>query len=114
MVELREVMAFDPRIRYCAVLDAMGRTIEGGMRPGLLSLEPDEEADKVDLQMVLIRGITEGARGYLGGVNYVIIHREKLMLIAIPASNGRTILVSAEPDFPLERAKAFFELVKLL
>jgi len=39
------------------------------MRPGLLSLEPDEEAGKVDLQMALIRGMTEGAKSYLGGVN---------------------------------------------
>jgi hypothetical protein len=114
LVDIKEVLAFDARIRYCAVLDAMGRTVEGGMRPGLLSLEPEEEADKVDLQIALIRGMTEGARGYLGGVDYVIIGREKLMLIAVPVSSGRTVLVSAEPDFPLERTKAFLELIKLL
>jgi hypothetical protein len=106
-----KVFGIDGRIRYCAVLDEMGRTVSGGMRPGTQSLEPDEEAQKVDLQMAVIRGMTEAARGYLGGTNYVIIHREKLMLLAIPV-NKRTILISAQPDFPLERVRDLIRIAK--
>jgi hypothetical protein len=105
------VFNLDRRIRYCAVLDEMGRTVSGGMRPGLPSLEPDDEAQKVDLQVAVIRGMTEAGRGYLGGTDYVIIHREKLMLVAIPI-NRRTVLISAQPDFPIERVKELIEVAK--
>jgi hypothetical protein len=109
---LEKVFGLDKRIRYCAVLDEMGRTVTGGMRPGLESLEPEDEAQKVDLQVAVIRGMTEMGRGYLGGTNYVIIHREKLMLVAIPI-NRKTVLISAQPDFPIERVKELIEAARI-
>ena len=113
MNSLADLMfGFDSRIRYVAVLDAFGRTVEGGMRPGLNSLEPKEEADKVDVQVALIRGMTEGASEYLGSTNYVILHREKLMLMAFPRKGGKTVLITAEPDFPLERVPTLIEMVE--
>jgi len=81
----------------------MGRTTAGGMRPGIKSLEPDDEAERVDMQVAVTRGMAEAAHKYLGRTNYIIIHRENLMLIALPRNNRRTVLISAEPDFPLER-----------
>jgi hypothetical protein len=106
------VFDLDRRIRYCAILDEMGRTVSGGMRPGLPSLEPEDEAQKVDLQVAVIRGMTEAGRGYLGGTDYVIIHREKLMLVAIPIDR-KTVLISAQPDFPIERVKELIHATKI-
>jgi hypothetical protein len=106
-----EVFKMDRRIRYCGILDVMGRTISGGMRPGVKSLEPENEAERVDLQMALTRGMSESASSYLGATNYVIIQRERLMLIALPRSDHRTVLVGAEPDFPLDRLEALRKVV---
>lgn len=100
-----KVFDFDRRIRYFGILDEMGRTTAGGMRPGLKSLEPDDAAERVDLQMAVTRGMTEAANKYFGKTNYIIIHREQLMLIALPRSDKRTVLVTTEPDFPLEKLR---------
>jgi hypothetical protein len=106
------LFGFDKRIRYVSVLDSMGRAIMGGMRPGLNSLEPNEEAARVDVQMALIRGMSEGASKYLGRTNYVIIHRENLVFLALPREGGRTVLITTQPDFPLERVQAVIEMVE--
>lgn len=108
---LQRVFDFDARIRYCAVLDEMGRTITGGMRPGLPSLEPKDEAERVDIQMVVTRGMSDAADSYLGKTDYVVVHRDKLMFIALPRSGGKTVLISAEPDLPIERLKELKKVV---
>ncbi len=97
------VFAVDNKVRYCGVLDEMGRTISGGMKPGLKSLEPGDEAERVDLQVVIARGMAQSGTKFLGKADYIIIHRERLMLIALPRNDGNTVLVTAEPDFPLEK-----------
>ena len=111
MVLQDSVFSLDKRIRYCAVLDGMGRVISGGMRPGIKSLEPTEEADRVDAQIAVTRGMAEAAHAYLGKTDYVIIHRQKLLLIAIPLEGDRTVLVSAQPDLPLSHLEALMKIV---
>ena len=105
------MFGFDARIRYVAILNALGKTVEGGMRPGLSSLEPQDEAERVDMQVALIRGMMEGASTYLGETTYVIVHRRKIMLMVFPTKGGRTVLITTEPDFPLERLPAVIEMV---
>jgi len=102
---------FDRRIRYVAVLDAFGKVIKGGMRPGVSSLDTKEESERVDMQIALIRGMAEGAAAYLGATNYVIVHREKIMMIALPQDGGNTILITTEPEFPIERVPALVEML---
>jgi hypothetical protein len=106
-----KVFKLDRRIRYCGVLDEMGRETSGGMRPGVKSLEPEDEAERVNLQVALTRGMGESARSYFGMTDYVIIHRERLMLIALPRPDRKTVLVGAEPDFPLNLLKTLIEIV---
>jgi len=105
------VFKLDRRIRFCGTLDERGKVISGGMRPGVKSLEPNDEAERVDLQMVLTRSMSESAQPYLGKANYVIIHRENLMLAAMPRKDRKTVLVSAEPGFPLTKMKALLRVV---
>jgi hypothetical protein len=108
---MQKVFGFDKRIRYCAILDEMGRVAGGGMRPGVQSLEPREEEERVDIQMVVARGMSDAAHPYLGKTDYVIVHRDRLMLIAFPRRGGKTLLVSAEPNFPLGRVGALAKVV---
>ena len=106
-----KVFDFDPRIRYFAILDTMGRIASGGMRPGVKSLEPDKQAEMVDLQIAVTRGMTEAGSRYLGRADYIIIHRENLMLIALPQKDKRTVLITAEPDFGLDRLRDLAKLI---
>lgn len=101
-----KVFAFDGRIRFCGVLDNMGRIASGGMRPGLDSLEPDEEAQRIDVQMAVSGSMMQTASPYLGKTNFIITHRDKMILIAFPKEKGATVLVTAEPDLPLEKVKS--------
>jgi hypothetical protein len=110
---MSKVFALDRRIRYCAILDKTGIIIFGGMRPGRRSFEPEEEARKVDGQMAVIRGMTEGSVQYFGKTRFFIINREKLMLVAIPQGDGNTIEISTQPDFPLEGVKALIKTVRI-
>jgi len=107
----RKVFDFDRRIRYFGILDEMGRTATDGMRPGVKSLEPDQEAEMVDLQVAVTRGMTEAGSKYLGRTDYIVIHREHLMLIALPRKDKRTVLISAEPDFSLDRLRELTKIV---
>jgi hypothetical protein len=81
------------------------------MRRGVESLEPEQEAKRVDIQIVVARGMADAAHGYLGKTDYVVVHRAKLMLIAFPRARRKTVLVSNEPDFPLGRLKALMKVV---
>lgn len=81
------------------------------MRPGLNSLEPDEEAERIDIQMALSGSMMRTATQYMGKTNFIIAHREKMMLIAFPKEEGATVLVTAEPDFPLEEIKSLRKVV---
>ena len=106
-----KVFAFDRRIRFCGVLDKMGRVTTGGMRPGLKSLEPDEEAERIDIQMALSGSMMQTASQFLGKTSFIIALRDKMMLIAFPKEQGATVLVTAEPDLPLEEVKSLRKVV---
>ena len=54
----------------------MGRIASGGMRPGLESLEPDEEAQRIDVQMAVSGSMMQTASPYLGKTNFIITHRD--------------------------------------
>lgn len=107
----QKVFSFDKRIRYCATLDELGGVVSGGMRPGLKSLEPNGEAKKVDLQVVVARGMNETTQEFLGKTDYLIVHREKMILFAFPRDDKKTVLVTAEPGFPPQKAKELLRLV---
>ena len=99
------VFAFDSRIRFSGVLDSMGKVTSGGMRPGLESLEPDEEAQRIDVQMALTGAMMQSASPYLGKTSFIIAQRERMVLIAFPMKGGSTVLVTADHDFPFAEAK---------
>ena len=98
-----QAFRLDPRIRYCSILDGMGRVVSGGMRPGVKSLNSEAEEKKLVLQMTVTSRMAESAQLSLGKADLVIIRRKRVMLIAIPRRAGGTVLVAAEPDFPLRR-----------
>lgn len=112
MIDLpKKVFELDQKIRYCALLDKLGNTTSGGMRPNLQSLEPQNQTVQFDLQLALIRGMIETGQRYLGRTSYVIIHREKLMLLLLPREDGGSVLVTMEPDFPLENLEALMKAI---
>jgi hypothetical protein len=101
----------DPRIRYCAVIDEEGREIAGGMRPGIESLEPEPETSRLRVQSVIGEAMAGTWDRLHGKADYVIVHRAKITVILFILSGSKSVLISAEPDFPLVR---FPELAKIV
>ena len=92
----------DERIRYCAVIDEKGEEIVGGMRPGIKSLSSELESSRLRIQTLIGMAINKNWNSLLGDADYIIVHRSKVILFIFPLSGIKSLLVSAEPDYPLE------------
>jgi hypothetical protein len=52
------IFSADERIRYAAVTDSDCNILAGGMRPGVVPLEPTpEEMKKIDFQVAILDGV---------------------------------------------------------
>ena len=101
---ITEIFKFDRRVRSAQILDQTGRSIAGGMRKGIPSLEPQSE----DIR--LIAGITIQINNdrtwdrYFGKSQFTFNKRERLNIMTFYLGD-KLVLVSAEPDFTLQQAQ---------
>jgi hypothetical protein len=93
----------DRRIRYGAVIGEKGEEIVGGMRPGIKSLESERESSRLRIQTLIGMAINRNWNELLGDADYIIVHRSKIVVFIFPLSGMKSLLVSAEPDYPLKR-----------
>jgi predicted regulator of Ras-like GTPase activity (Roadblock/LC7/MglB family) len=84
------------------------------MRPGVKSLEPEQEYDRVGLQMSTISGIHDTTEKYFGKADYTIIHRKKVMMLILPTNGDRIINVTLEPDYPLGEVERLLKRVRMI
>jgi hypothetical protein len=101
----------DGRIRYCAIIGEKGQEVVGGMRPGVKSLEPELESSRLRLQTLIGMAMNRNWNDLLGDANYIIANRDKVVLFIFPLSGVRSLLVSAEPDYPLEQFGQILDIV---
>ncbi len=99
-----EVLKFDRRIRYAAVLDESGRVISGGMRRGVPSLEPQSEDLRLVATVTIQLSTDKTWDKYWGKTQFTFIKREKVNVITFNIEN-KLLLVSTEPDFTLQQAQ---------
>lgn len=109
---VEKVFALDRRIRYCTVLNHAGKTVAGGMRPGVKSLEPVEEYDRVGFQMSTIQGIHDTTEQYFGKADYTIIHRKKVMMLILQMDPDQIVNVTLEPNYPLSRVEGLIKRIR--
>lgn len=101
---ITEIFKFDRRVRSAQILDQTGRSIAGGMRKGIPSLEPQSE----DIR--LIAGITIQINNdrtwdrWFGKNQFTFNKRERLNIMTFYLGD-KLVLVSAEPDFTLQQAQ---------
>lgn len=108
---IRIVFRSDERIRSCALVDHTGTTIAGGMREGVTSLNPTAEDERLKLQLLMVVLMGDSSNRFLGKPNYLIIHRDNVMLIVFPVSVQRLICISAEPDYPVSQVEVLAQLI---
>ena len=100
----------DRRIRCIVVLGFDGKKLAADSREGFESLEPEEETTRITEQTLIGMGMSAGANKYHGRVKAVLIVREKLSVIIFPLFE-KLIMISVDPDFPLEKATAIAQLL---
>jgi hypothetical protein len=99
-----EIFKFDRRVRYAALLDESGRTINGGMRRGIQSLEPLSEDLRLIANITIQVSTDKTWDQYFGRTQYTFIKREKANILTFHVGN-KLFLVSTEPDFTLQQAQ---------
>ena len=101
--ELDSLLAVDRRIRFVVLCDLEGRTKLATVRKGVVPMEPQARTKLILAQAAIGNDMARSHNGYHGPVRMVVILREKLMLILFSIFDG-FLLVTAEPDLPLEKA----------
>jgi len=99
-----EMFKFDRRVRFAAILDESGRTIAGGMRKGIPSLEPQSEDLRLIANITIQLSTDKTWDKYFGRTQFTFIKREKVNILTFPIGN-KLVLVSTEPDFSLQQAQ---------
>jgi len=94
-------MRFDKRIRFAAVVDSVGRILEGGMRADVEPMEPLEKTPEL-ISHLIARESAEARAVFLGEPQYSVLVHEKLVAVILYLERG-FILVTAERRFPLTK-----------
>jgi hypothetical protein len=108
---LQKIFSLDRRVRYVAILDSRGAHLEGGMRPGTLSLNPEDEESKLFRQATVARGMSEMWSRYFGPLEFSIICHEKLTVLLFPFGEN-VLLVTTEPDVPISITREIHKIVQ--
>ncbi len=99
-----EAFKFDRRVRFASILDESGRTIAGGMRKGIPSMEPQSEDLRLIANITIQLSTDKTWDKYFGKTQFTFIKREKLSMITFPLGK-MLMLVSSEPDFTLQQGQ---------
>jgi len=85
----------DPGIRFVALYQDQ-YMLAGGMKEGRSSIDPEEEARDVDLQLAKIGEVIHSWQRWFGTLGAFAIKFDKLNLVFIPLKEGRFIVLSTE------------------
>jgi len=87
----------EPKIRFCGVINAMGRLVSGSFRDGILPLDTEQQRQMLYMQSKLELSMKSEFNVNLGHVNYILTYRDNLVIINIPIKNqDYHVLISAE------------------
>ena len=99
-----EVFKFDRRVRSATILDQSGRTVAGGMKKGIPSLEPQSEDIRLIAGITIQLNTDKTWDRYFGRNQFTFMKRERLNIMTFYLGS-KLVLVSTEPDFTLQQAQ---------
>lgn len=86
-----------PKIRFCGIINSMGRIVAGSFRDNIQPLDNEEQRQMLYMQSKLELSMKAEFNDNLGHVNYVVTFRDNVIIINIPSDNQQFhILISAE------------------
>ena len=91
------VMCNQPKIRFCGIVNSLGRLIAGSFKDNILPLDNDQERQMLYMQSRLELSMKSEFNDNLGHVNHVVTYRDNVIIINIPSDNQQYhIMISAE------------------
>lgn len=108
---IQEIFSLDKGIRYAAILNHRGAHLEGGIRPGIKSLSPEEDDTKLFLQSTVSKGMSESWVKYFDRLKFSIVAHERITVFQFPFGEG-VLLISAEPSVDLSIADRIDRLIE--
>ena len=101
--DLCHKLCLEPKIRFCGVVNSMGRLVTGGFRDGIKPLGNEDQRQMLYIQSYLEISMKEEFDDTLGNVNYVTTYRDNVALITIPMSQNYLLLISVERNAEIEQ-----------
>ena len=99
-----EMFKFDRRVRSASILDESGKTIAGGMKRGIPSLEPQSEDLRLIANVTIQLSTDKTWDKYFGKTQFTYIKREKVNMMTFNLGN-KLVMISTEPDFTLQQGQ---------
>jgi len=91
------IMCNKPKIRFCGIVNSMGRLAAGSFKDDILPLDNDLQRQMLYMQSKLELSMKGEFDDNLGHVNYIVTYRDNVVIICIPSDNQQYhILISAE------------------
>ncbi|MGI9567674.1 MAG: DUF6659 family protein [Nitrosopumilus sp.] len=85
----------EPKIRFCGVINGMGRLVAGGFRDGIKPLDNEEERKMWYMQSALEMSMKKEFGNNLGNIDHIVTYRGNVTLVNIPIRN-HVVLLSTE------------------
>ncbi len=93
----------DPKIRFCGVINPLGRLVIGGFRDGIKPLDNEDHRQMLYIQSYLEMSMKGEFDDALGNVNFITTYRDNVALISIPMPQNYLLLMSAERNAQIEQ-----------
>lgn len=85
-----------PKVRFCGVINNMGRLIAGGLRGGIEPLENEDQRQMLYIQSYLEISMKKEFDETQGSVDHLLTYRDNIVLISIPLRQDHLLLLSTE------------------
>jgi hypothetical protein len=92
-----------PKVRFCGVINPLGRLVTGGFRDGIKPLDNEDQRQMMYIQSYLEMSMKREFDDTLGNVNFITTYRDNIVLITIPMRQNYLLLMSVERNAEIEQ-----------
>ena len=97
-------LSSEPKIRFCGVINSMGKIVAGGFKDDIKPLDSDDQRRMLYMQSTLELSMKGEFDENLGRVNYITTYRDNVVLINMPMKKyNHLVLISAERNSDTEQ-----------
>lgn len=95
---LERMLKQERGIRFAALYEGE-RLLEGGMREGVHSFDPEAVSKEIDLEIAILGNVAKRWESWFGRLRYVALRFERLNIIFAPITpKTRFLVISTEPS----------------